>query len=121
MAATRKKDAGHSFSDYFKRALNPLIVLALLEDRPKYAYEMTAELKERSGGNYTMPLLYPVLYRLEEKGYVIIAETVISEENRTRNYYQITETGKAYLEEKRTEYLRLQTIANDILGIEKND
>ena len=121
MAATRKKDAGHTFSDYFKRALNPLIVLALLEDRPKYAYEMTAELKDRSDGLYTMPLLYPVLYRLEEKGYVCIAETVVSDENRTRNYYRITQAGRVYLAEKRTEFLVLQRIADDFLGIEKDE
>ena len=78
-----EKDAGHSFEDYFKRALNPLVILSILQERPKYAYEMTQELKQRSNGIYNMPLLYPVLYQLEENGYIEIAETVISERRNT--------------------------------------
>ena len=46
----RKQDYGHSFEDYFKRAVNPMLILSLLQERPKYAYEMTQELKERTGG-----------------------------------------------------------------------
>ena len=34
------KDTGHSFADYFKRALNPLLVLLLLSEQPMYVYEM---------------------------------------------------------------------------------
>lgn len=32
------KNSGHSFEDYFKRALNPLVILSILQERPKYAY-----------------------------------------------------------------------------------
>lgn len=110
-----KIDAGHSFEDYFKRALNPLVILSILKERPKYAYEMTQELKKRSGGIYQMPLLYPVLYRLEKNGYVKIAETVISEKNRTRNYYAITEKGESYLKECITQYHELIFAANIFL------
>lgn len=35
----RKQDYGHSFEDYFKRAVNPMLILSLLQERPKYAYE----------------------------------------------------------------------------------
>ena len=66
----RKQDYGHSFEDYFKRAVNPMLILSLLQERPKYAYEMTQELKERTGGEYNMPLLYPVLYRLQDQGFI---------------------------------------------------
>ena len=33
-----EKNSGHSFEDYFKRALNPLVILSILQERPKYAY-----------------------------------------------------------------------------------
>ena len=111
----RERDSGHSFEDYFKRAMNPLVILSLLRERPKYAYEMTQELNERSDGRYTMPLLYPVLYRLEEQGYIEIARTVISEKNRVRNYYRITGTGEDYLAEKREEYRQLVRVTDDFL------
>ena len=38
------KDTGHSFADYFKRALNPLLVLLLLSEQPMYVYEMMREI-----------------------------------------------------------------------------
>lgn len=113
----KKSDAGHSFEDYFKRAMNPLIILSILLERPKYAYEMTQELKQRSGGLYQMPLLYPVLYRLEKNGYVEISETVISEKNRTRNYYRITEPGRAYLKDCVVQYRALTAVAGGLLGL----
>lgn len=117
----KKTDAGHSFEDYFKRALNPLVILSILKERPKYAYEMTQELKQRSGGIYQMPLLYPVLYKLEEKGYVEISETVISEKNRTRNYYRITDAGRAYLKDCIVQYRKLVHAAADFLELEEGE
>lgn len=113
-----EKDSGHSFEDYFKRALNPLVILSILQERPKYAYEMTQELKQRSNAVYNMPLLYPVLYRLEGNGYIEISETVISEKNRVRNYYRITDAGKAYLEDCKAQYQQLTGIANAFLELD---
>ena len=55
MAKTKK--AGHSFEDYFKRALNPMLVLVLLKEESMYVYQMQQELKRRSGGTYTISLL----------------------------------------------------------------
>ena len=103
----RKQDYGHSFEDYFKRAANPMLILSLLQERPKYAYEMTQELKERTGGEYNMPLLYPVLYRLQDQGFIEESEKVISQNNRVRNYYRLTPAGIAHLEVMRRDFVRL--------------
>lgn len=93
------KDTGHSFEDYIKRAVNPLLVLLLLRERPMYVYEMAQALDERSGGKYTISLLYPVLYRLTSQGYVREGEKKVSDDNRVRQYYEITPEGAAYFEE----------------------
>ena len=103
----RKQDYGHSFEDYFKRAVNPMLILSLLQERPKYAYEMTQELKERTGGEYNMPLLYPVLYRLQDQGFIEESEKVISQNNRVRNYYRLTPACIAHLEVMRRDFVRL--------------
>ena len=103
----RKQDYGHSFEDYFKRAVNPMLILSLLQERPKYAYEMTQELKERTGGEYNMPLLYPVLYRLQDQGFIEESEKVNSQNNRVRNYYRLTPAGIAHLEVMRRDFVRL--------------
>lgn len=103
----KKQDYGHSFEDYFKRAVNPMLILSLLQERPKYAYEMTQELKERTDGEYNMPLLYPVLYRLQNQGFIEEDKKIISQNNRVRNYYRLTTEGVAHLEEMQREFTRL--------------
>ena len=91
------KDTGHSFGDYFKRALNPMVVLLLLSERPMYVYEMTREISKLSNGIYTISLLYPVIQRLLSQGYLREGQKAISDDNRVRQYYEITPDGIAYL------------------------
>lgn len=94
-----EKDTGHSFEDYIKRAVNPMLVLLLLCERPMYVYEMAQALEDRSEGGYTISLLYPVLYRLTAQGYVKEGEKKVSEDNRVRQYYEITPQGLLYFKE----------------------
>lgn len=108
---------GHSFEDYFKRAVNPMVVMSLLIERPKYAYEMTQELKDKTNNEYTMPLLYPVLYRLQNQGFIEESEKLISENNRVRNYYRLTPLGLQRLEEMKQEYLQLCRNVDDLVDL----
>ena len=64
------EDKGHSFGAYFKRATSPLVVLSILQEKPMYGYEISSEMKRRSNGRFAIAVLYPVLYRLEEQGFV---------------------------------------------------
>lgn len=104
MKKEKSKEKGHSFEDYFKRAVNPFLVLLLLSERPMYVYEMANELERRSEGKYYLSLLYPVIYRLVSQGFVIEGEKIISDDNRVRQYYEITTTGLEYLEEIQSVY-----------------
>ena len=54
--AKKNDNTGHSFLAYFKRATSPLVVLRLLLEKPMYGYELTQEMKRRSGGNFTIYL-----------------------------------------------------------------
>lgn len=56
----------------FKRGPLQMLVLFLLKEADKYGYQLNQELKRRSNGNFVVAgsVLYIVLYRLEEKGYV---------------------------------------------------
>ena len=82
------EDTGHSFGAYFKRATSPIVVLAILRERPMYVYELAAAMKERSAGKFTISVLYPVLYRLESQGYVEIQNTEIVEGRARRHLAQ---------------------------------
>ena len=107
-------DTGHSFISYFKRATSPLAVLRFLSEKPMYGYEISAALKERSGGKYTISILYPVLYRLEEQGYIEITATEVTD-GRARSYYSITDSGREYLEKTRKEYSEITGIFGELM------
>ena len=102
-------DTGHSFISYFKRATSPLVVLHLLSERPMYGYEISAEMKARSNGRFTISILYPVLYRLEEQGYIEISSTEVAD-GRARSYYSITGSGRDYLARTQDEYREISGI-----------
>ena len=108
------ENTGHSFISYFKRATSPLVVLKFLSERPMYGYEITAALKERSGGKYKISILYPVLYRLEDQGYIAISSTEVAD-GRARSYYSITDSGRAYLEKTWQEYLEISDIFEKLM------
>ena len=112
--AKKSDNTGHSFLAYFKRATSPLVVLRLLLDKPMYGYELTQEMKRRSGGNFTISVLYPVLYRLEEQGYIEVAhsETV---DGRARSYYGVTEAGRAYLAETLEDYQMISEVFGNLM------
>lgn len=100
------ENTGHSFISYFKRATSPLVVLRFLSEKPMYGYEISAELKNRSDGKYLISILYPVLYRLEEQGFIEISSTEVAE-GRARSYYSITEAGREHLARTWREYLAI--------------
>lgn len=103
---TGADQTGHSFLAYFKRATSPLVVLRLLTEKPMYGYELTQAMKHRSKNAYTISVLYPVIYRLEEQGYVTTVRNEVVD-GRARSYYDITPAGRAYLEETWKEYLEI--------------
>jgi PadR family transcriptional regulator PadR len=53
-----------------KKGSAELLILSLLDVRPRHGYELTKLIHERSGGELTFHIdsLYPLLYRLEEHG-----------------------------------------------------
>ena len=107
-------DAGHSFEAYYKRATSPLVVLRLLQDRTMYGYQISPAMKEKSGGRFTIAVLYPILYRLEEQGYIRVEKTEVTN-NRARSYYAITEEGRRYLARSLEEYCAIHQAFMDIV------
>ena len=110
----KKDTTGHSFEAFFKRATSPLAVLSLLSERPMYGYEITQEMKQRSGCKYTMSLLYPVLYRLLDQGYVCEDHTEVAV-GRARTYYAITPEGLEYYKRTVQDYRRISGVFEQLL------
>ena len=69
------------------------VILGLIQDKPRYGYEIIRALEERSHGFYTPSpgTVYPTLQMLEEMGYVS------AERQEDKKVYTITDEGRAYL------------------------
>ncbi len=101
-----------------KKATTEMMVLHLLRQKPMYTYEMMNAIEQRSGGDITFNTLYLSIYRLEENGYICEHEKVLSEDNRIRIYFTITNTGSDYLDALIREYKRYTTALARVLELE---
>src|ERR1700727_3711422 len=74
-----------------------LLILKLLDEKPRYGYEIIKELEERSKGFYVPSpgMVYPALTYLEELGHAEV------ETDGSKKLYRITEAGAKYLAENR--------------------
>ncbi len=101
-----------------KKATTEMMVLHLLRQKPMYTYEMMNAIEERSGGDIVFNTLYLSIYRLEENGYIREHEKVMSEDNRIRIYFAITDAGSAYFDELVKGYLRYTAALARVLELE---
>jgi DNA-binding PadR family transcriptional regulator len=71
--------------------------LLLLEEEPRNGYQLMQEIEERSGGAWrpSPGSIYPALSQLEDEG------LVRSDESAGRRAFQLTDDGRAYVEEHR--------------------
>lgn len=87
-----------------KKALSELLVLALLYERDHHAPELTVDILERSGGVISLTFPYAILYRMIEQGNIQELPKRIAPDGRRRQYFEITEAGRAYFREILTVY-----------------
>jgi len=79
-----------------------MLVLALLAERRRHGYEIAKLIESRSRGKleFHVASLYPMLYRLETKGWVE-GRWVERPNERRKRYYRITAKGKRVLARQR--------------------
>ncbi len=85
-----------------KRGSTEMLILALVEDRPRHGYEIAKLIEERSDGvlQFHVASLYPLLYRLEKRGLIKGTWTEKAGQRR-RRFYKLTAAGKKVLTEQR--------------------
>jgi|SRR5579872_6257219 len=88
-----------------KKGSAELLVLSLLDARQRHGYEISKLIETRSGGRLTFRVasLYPLLYKLEDRGW-IQGRWVEKAGQRRRRYYRITPAGKKMLAEHRSRW-----------------
>lgn len=101
-----------------KRGSAELLILALVEERPRHGYEIGRLIAERSHGaiSFHVASLYPTLYRLEERG-LIEGRWVEREGQRRRRYYKLTAAGRRVLAEHRSVWQTFILALDRVAGI----
>jgi PadR family transcriptional regulator len=82
----------------WKKGSAEMLILSLIEARPRHGYEISKLIEQRSGGvvRFYVASLYPLLYRLERRGW-IKGCWVEKSGQRRRRYYRLTREGRRVL------------------------
>lgn len=102
-----------------KKGSAELIVLSILESRARHGYEIGKLIEERSRGQlkFHVTSLYPLLYRLEERGW-LHGRWVEKPGDRRRRLYSLTAEGRAVLKRQRATWRRFVESMYLITGVE---
>jgi PadR family transcriptional regulator PadR len=94
-----------------------MILLALLDARPRHGYELAKMIESESGSKlqFHVASLYPMLYRLERKGFVE-GKWLEKAGERRRRFYRLTPTGRRALAEQRRTWREFVTALNSLTG-----
>jgi PadR family transcriptional regulator, regulatory protein PadR len=95
-------------SSNIKRGSAELAILSVLADRPLHGYEIARRIERQTQGtlHFTLASLYPLLYRMESRGWLRAAwsETAAG---RPRRCYRLTAAGRRKLAPLRKEWKEL--------------
>src|SRR2546425_11625310 len=96
-----------------KKGSAELMILSLVEARPRHGYEISKLIESRSDGalSFNVASLYPLLYRLEKRGW-IQGRWVEKAGQRRRRYYRLTKQGKKVLTAQRSGWQRFVEAIN---------
>jgi transcriptional regulator len=91
-----------------KRGTAELAILSVLETGELHGYEIARRIERETRGKlrFTLASLYPLLYRMEKRGWVR-GEWQIAESGRRRRRYRLTSAGKKKIAPLRAEWSEL--------------
>lgn len=101
-----------------KKGSAELLILALVEERPRHGYEIGKLIDSRSRGalRFHVASLYPTLYRMEKRG-LIAGRWLEKAGQRRRRYYRLTGAGRTTLAEHRTNWETFILALRRVAGI----
>jgi PadR family transcriptional regulator PadR len=104
----------HIDKDLVAASATPL-VLAILADGESYGYAILKEVRALSGGEleWSDGMLYPLLHRLRRLGYVT-TEWRAPPGARRRQYYAITDDGRAALADQQRQWFAVTRTLHDV-------
>jgi transcriptional regulator len=102
-----------------KKGSAELLILSLVEDRPRHGYDIGKLIDTRSAGalRFNVASLYPLLYRLEKRGW-IDGRWEEKAGQRRRRLYRLTPEGRKVLAAQRGGWLAFARAVSRIAGVE---
>lgn len=102
-----------------KKGSAELLILSLVEDQPRHGYDIgqLIELRSRGTLRFNVASLYPLLYRLEKRGW-IRGRWVERAGQRRRRYYRLTPAGRKVLSKQREGWVEFVEAINRITGLQ---
>lgn len=110
-----------------KKGVLDLLVLSLLAEAPSHGYGLIQQLRARGGALFEVKegTLYPVLYRLEDAGFLTAAwqspDGQPHLEKMPRKQYTLTDAGRAELARQTALWREFTTTVNTILEGEHHE
>ena len=107
------------FDRELKKGSAELIILSILEPRARHGYEISKLIEARSNGQlkFHVASLYPLLYRLEERGW-LQGRWVEKTGQRRRRFYALTPAGRKVLATQRSTWKTFVQAMGLITGID---
>jgi transcriptional regulator len=101
-----------------KKGSAELLVLSLVEGRARHGYDIGKLIEQRSGGSlkFAIASLYPLLYRLEKRGWIEGRWTEKAGQRR-RRLYRLTPEGHKVLAVQRGGWATFVRAINQIAGV----
>ncbi|HTK29691.1 MAG TPA: PadR family transcriptional regulator [Vicinamibacterales bacterium] len=101
-----------------KKGSAELLILSLVEARPRHGYELSKLIEARSEGVLTFRVasLYPLLYRLEKRGWMA-GRWVEKAGQRRRRYYRLTAAGAKVLASHRSTWRSFVAAINRVAAV----
>jgi PadR family transcriptional regulator PadR len=106
------------FSRELKKGSTEMLVLSLLEARPRHGYEIGKQIEIGSGGrlHFRVGSLYPILVRLEDRA-LITGRWVERAGERRRRYYRLTPLGRKALARERSLWREFVSAIDGLVGV----
>ena len=102
-----------------KKGSAELVILSIVEPRARHGYEISKLIEARSDGRlkFHVASLYPLLYRLEERGW-LQGRWVEKPGQRRRRFYGLTTEGRRVLTSQRNTWKSFVHAVSLITGVE---
>ena len=107
------------FDRELKKGSAELIILSIVEPRARHGYEISKLIETRSAGQlkFHAASLYPLLYRLEERGW-LQGKWLEKPGHRQRRFYSLTAEGRRVLASQRDTWRSFVDAMRLITGVD---